>query len=138
MYLIKPSIYYLGSQLSAEPTFHWVLYEPNVEQSPMEIKKRNSEQFPMNAVLSPRWNGGGLQIVNEQVNEANCAGLIISQLRRSFGLLNFAVMKKAFHVSAALNNCILISFGFFFRIPCRIYYCFRLTSLAYTSGKPNI
>lgn len=86
----------LGSQLSAEPTFHWVLYEPNIEQSPMEITKHNSDPFPANTVLSPRWNGGGLQIIREQDSISYCAGLIISQLRQSLGFYQHKVRYATF------------------------------------------
>lgn len=74
-----------GSQLSAEPTFHWVFYVPDAEKSPMKIYSK-SLRDNTDAVLSPRWNGGGLQIVNQDSNASSCAGLVLSQLRKTFGI----------------------------------------------------
>ena len=70
-----------------EPTFHWVMYVPHVNQSPMKIRLR-SDSAATNSVLSPRWNGGGLQIVSDELDEAMCAGLILAQLRKALGLQN--------------------------------------------------
>jgi len=39
-----------------------------------------------NAVLSPRWNGGGLQIVNEL--DHSFAGLALCQLRNALGIFS--------------------------------------------------
>lgn len=77
-----------GSQLSSDPTFHWVLYFPHVNQSPMYIY-RGSSPVVTNSVLSPRWNGGGLQIVNEI--EHSFAGLALCQLRNALGIFSLQV-----------------------------------------------
>ncbi|KAI9550637.1 hypothetical protein GHT06_007636 [Daphnia sinensis] len=75
----------LGNQLSSDPTFHWVLYVPHEEQSPMYIFK-GSSPVTTNSVLSPRWNGGGLQIVNGI--EHSFAGLALCQLRNALGIFS--------------------------------------------------
>ncbi|XP_046647983.1 GPI transamidase component PIG-S-like [Daphnia pulicaria] len=75
----------LGSQLSSDPTFHWVLYVPHMNQSPMYIFK-GSLPVVTNSVLSPRWNGGGLQIVNEL--DHSFAGLALCQLRNALGIFS--------------------------------------------------
>lgn len=77
-----------GSQLSSDPTFHWVLYIPHEKQSPMYMYK-NSKPILSNSLLSPRWNGGGLQIVNGI--EAYFAGLALRQLRDALGIVSLQV-----------------------------------------------
>jgi hypothetical protein len=77
----------IGSQLSQDPTFHWVLYVPNSEQSPLHIVKSN-KLVMNNVILSPRWNGGGFQIINEdyRVQEQKIAATLLGQLRNALGL----------------------------------------------------
>ena len=80
----------IGSQLSEDPTFHWVLYVPNSEQSPLHIVK-NDKLVLNNVILSPRWNGGGFQIINDdykeyKVQEQNIAATLLGQLRNALGL----------------------------------------------------
>lgn len=77
----------IGSQLSQDPTFHWVLYVPNSEQSPLHIVK-NNKLVMNNVILSPRWNGGGFQIINEdyRVQEQKIAATLLGQLRNALGL----------------------------------------------------
>lgn len=81
----------LGSQLSSDPTFHWVVYVPPGKQSPMFIYK-NSLPVLSNTVLSPRWNGGGLQIVNQL--DLSFVGLVLRQLRDAVGVVPQLVIKS--------------------------------------------
>ena len=99
----------IGSQLSVEPTFHWVLYDPHPAQYPMQIYK-NGEPVATNSVLSPRWNGGGLQIANNNIDAPSCAGLVMSQLRLSFGLLqsNVSEFFVSFYCSSFILNLYVI------------------------------
>jgi len=80
----------LGTHLSEKPSLHWVFYLPNIDQSPMEIQFR-STSVTNNAVRTPRWNGGGLQIINESDQEERSAGLLIAQLRSALGISNYKV-----------------------------------------------
>ena len=78
----------IGSQLSVEPTFHWVIYVPHTKQVPMQIHI-GSQAVPTNSVLSPRWNGGGLQILDGDTFDAQAiSGLLVSQLRNALGFRN--------------------------------------------------
>ncbi|XP_045029102.1 GPI transamidase component PIG-S isoform X1 [Daphnia magna] len=83
----------LGNQLSSDPTFHWVLYVPHEEQSPMYIFK-SSSPITTNSVLSPRWNGGGLQIVNGI--EHSFAGLALCQLRNALGVFSLQNIEDSY------------------------------------------
>ncbi|XP_057368757.1 GPI transamidase component PIG-S-like isoform X1 [Daphnia carinata] len=83
----------LGNQLSSDPTFHWVLYVPHEEQSPMYIFK-GSSPVTTNSVLSPRWNGGGLQIVNGIEN--SFAGLALCQLRNALGIFSLQNIENSY------------------------------------------
>lgn len=47
-----------------------------------------SQPVPSNSVLSPRWNGGGLQILNDPLDAHRCAELVVAQLRNALGLQN--------------------------------------------------
>ena len=62
----------------------------------MEIQFRSTfrSTVPLvtnNAVRTPRWNGGGLQIINESEQEERSAGLLIAQLRSALGISNYKV-----------------------------------------------
>jgi len=56
----------------------------------MEIQFR-STSVTNNAVRTPRWNGGCLQIINESEQEERSAGLLIAQLRSALGISNYKV-----------------------------------------------
>ena len=79
--------FFTGSQLSVEPTFHWVIYVPHATQLPMQIYV-DSKPVPTNSVLSPRWNGGGLYVLNGPLDVKSCSELIIAQLRKALGFQN--------------------------------------------------
>ena len=64
---------------------------PSIEQSPMEIQF-HSASVSNNAVRSPRWNGGGLQIINDNDQEELSAGVLIGQLRDALGISNHKVI----------------------------------------------
>jgi len=78
----------LGTHLSEKPTLHWVFYLPSIQQSPIDIQFR-SASVTNNAVRSPRWNGGGLQIINQNDKEETSAGMLIGQLRSALGIPNY-------------------------------------------------
>ena len=80
------NVEFIGSELTDHPTFHWVLYVPNSEQSPLHIVKNNVPVLN-NVILSPRWNGGGFQIINDdyRVQEQNIAATLLGQLRNALG-----------------------------------------------------
>lgn len=80
----------VGTHLSEKPTLHWVFYLPSIQQSPIDIQFR-SASVTNNAVRSPRWNGGGLQIINQNDKEETSAGMLIGQLRSALGIPNYEV-----------------------------------------------
>jgi len=79
----------LGTHLSEKPTLHWVYYLPNAEQSPMHMYSNSGRLVTNNAVRSPRWNGGGLQIINDDDREELAAALLIGQLRDALGISSY-------------------------------------------------
>ena len=85
------NFYDLGTHLSEKPTLHWVYYLPNAEQSPMHMYSNSGRLVTNNAVRSPRWNGGGLQIINDDDREELAAALLIGQLRDALGISSYQV-----------------------------------------------
>lgn len=55
---------------------------------------KDSQPVLSNSVLSPRWNGGGLQIVNGL--EMDFAGLALCQLRNALGIFSLQVQNALY------------------------------------------
>lgn len=60
-------------------------YVPYYTQVPLQIH-RSGEPVASNTVISPRWNGGGLQIINNDFNTPKIVAILTQQLKEALGL----------------------------------------------------
>lgn len=82
--MITDIYFHVGSQMSPESTFHWVTYLPRLNHSTHNSNKFNNENN--GAVLIPRWNGGGLQILHAKSDPISSAEIIVHYLKQAFGI----------------------------------------------------
>lgn len=72
---------------------------------------RDGKPIPSNTVISPRWNGGGLQIINNEFNIQSIVGMLTQQVKGALGISQPIDVVEIKHSSKypSLNTFVLVS-----------------------------